>query len=132
MTSRAIVLARGLGRRMQQTDAAATMTEDQLRAADAGLKAMMPVGGRPFLDFILGSLADAGVSDVALVVAPEHEAVRRYYADHPAKRSRLAFVVQRNWHAACKDMAKQGVCRRATCRCHRWKYSCLRHREASR
>ncbi|HET9265451.1 MAG TPA: nucleotidyltransferase family protein [Vicinamibacterales bacterium] len=94
MTSRAIVLARGLGRRMQQRDAAATMTEDQLRAADAGLKAVMPVGGRPFLDFILGSLADAGVSDVALVVAPEHEAVRRYYADHPAKRSRLAFVVQ--------------------------------------
>lgn len=94
MTTRALVLARGLGRRMQQADASAALTADQQRAADAGLKPMMPVAGRPFLDFILGSLADAGIRDVALVVAPDHEIVRRYYADHPPNRLRLAFVVQ--------------------------------------
>jgi glucose-1-phosphate thymidylyltransferase len=80
---------------MQEADAAAPLTGDQQRAADAGLKAMMPVAGRPFLDFILGSLADAGISEAALVVAPDHEAIRQHYATRPPNRLRLAYVVQR-------------------------------------
>jgi dTDP-glucose pyrophosphorylase len=96
VTTRAVVLARGLGRRMQQPDASVTLSGDQQRAAEAGLKAMMPVAGRPFLDFILASLADAGITDVALVVAPDHETVQRHYADRPPNRLRLAFVVQKD------------------------------------
>lgn len=80
---------------MQEADARAPLTGDQQRAADAGLKAMMPLAGRPFLDFILGSLADAGISEVALVVAPDHDAIRQHYAAHPPNRLRLAYVVQR-------------------------------------
>jgi glucose-1-phosphate thymidylyltransferase len=94
-TDRAVVLARGAGRRMQAEDPAAVLTDEQRRAADAGLKALMPIGGRPFLDYVLSSLADAGVRDVALIVAPEHGAVRaRYERDAPPRRVRLAFVVQ--------------------------------------
>jgi dTDP-glucose pyrophosphorylase len=93
--SRAIVLARGLGTRMRAADPDAPLTPDQQRAADAGLKAMMPVNGRPFLDFVLGSLADAGITDIALIVAPDHEMLRRYYLDEsPPSRVRLGFVVQ--------------------------------------
>jgi glucose-1-phosphate thymidylyltransferase len=95
-TARAIVLARGLGTRMRAADPASHLTAEQQRAADAGLKAMMPMHGRPFLDFVLGTLADAALRDVALVVAPEHDTIRRYYADEaPPVRLRLAFVVQR-------------------------------------
>jgi glucose-1-phosphate thymidylyltransferase len=94
-TTRAIVLARGLGTRMRAPDAAARLSSEQQRAADAGLKAMMPVNGRPFLDYILSSLADVGVHDVALVVAPEHDALRRHYElESPPSRIRLDFVVQ--------------------------------------
>lgn len=94
-TSRAIVLARGLGTRMRAPDPAAHLTDAQQRAADAGLKAMMPIQGRPFLDFVLDTLADAGIRDVALVVAPQHEIVRRYYVhDAPPSRLRLGFAVQ--------------------------------------
>ncbi len=95
MTERAIVLARGLGTRMRAPDSAAHLTSEQQRAADKGVKAMMPVNGRPFLDFILGSLADAGIRRVALVAAPDHAVVRHYYeVEAPPGRVRLDFVVQ--------------------------------------
>jgi dTDP-glucose pyrophosphorylase len=94
-TTRAIVLARGLGTRMRAPDPSAQLTPEQQRVADAGLKAMIPVNGRPFLDYILSSLADAGIRDVALVVGPEHNTLRRYYqADALPVRVRIGFVVQ--------------------------------------
>ena len=94
-TARAVVLARGLGTRMRAPDASAPLTAEQRRLADAGLKAMIPLNGRPFLDYILSSLSDAGIRDVALVVAPDHDALRRYYElDAPPVRVCLGFVVQ--------------------------------------
>ena len=55
---------------------------------------MMPVG-RPFLDFVLSGLADAGVREICLVVPPDHGAIRDYY-DKEARptRFRLSFAVQ--------------------------------------
>jgi dTDP-glucose pyrophosphorylase len=94
MTTRAVVLARGLGTRMRDPDPAVPLPDEQRRAADAGHKAMMPINGRPFLDYALGSLADAGVPEIALVVAPDHAALRAHYAAAPPVRLRLAFVVQ--------------------------------------
>lgn len=95
-TSRAVVLARGLGTRMRAPDPGSPLTEDQRRAAEAGLKAMMPMNGRPFLDFVLGTLADAGIRDVALVVAPDHDVMKRYYDEEsPPSRLHLAYLVQR-------------------------------------
>jgi glucose-1-phosphate thymidylyltransferase len=94
MTTRAVVLARGLGTRMREPDPAARLSEGQRRAADAGSKAMIPVHGRPFLDYVLSALADAGISEVALVVAPHHEGIRDHYAVNPPARLALGFVVQ--------------------------------------
>jgi dTDP-glucose pyrophosphorylase len=91
---KALVLARGLGTRMQRADAGAALTDAQVRAADAGLKPLMPIAGRPFLDYVLASLADAGLVRVGLVVAPEHGAIAAYYAAHPPARVALNFVVQ--------------------------------------
>ena len=95
---KALVLARGLARRMREpsTDDR-DLTAAQARAAAAGRKAMMPVGAgdRPFLDYVLSSLADAGCRDVGLVVAPEHDEMRRRYTVEPAPtRVRLTFVIQ--------------------------------------
>ena len=93
--TRAVVLARGLGSRMREADGSAQLSPQQAEAAAAGHKAMMPINGRPFLDYLLSALADAGVSDVALVVAPDHERLRRHYVDEaPPSRLRLAFIVQ--------------------------------------
>jgi glucose-1-phosphate thymidylyltransferase len=81
---------------MRAADQGASLTLAQQAAAAAGLKAMMPVGnqGRPFLDYVLSSLADAGCSDVCLVVAPDHEAVRAHYTTAPPQRVHLDYAVQ--------------------------------------
>jgi len=92
--TRALVLARGLGTRMRAGDPRATLTADQARAADAGSKAMMPVRGRPFLDYVLSTIADAGVEHVGLVVAPDHGAIREYFERRAPTRVRLHYVVQ--------------------------------------
>lgn len=83
--------------------AAGTLTPEQAVAAAAGLKSMMPVGepgrtARPFLDYVLSELADAGFTRVALIVAPEEEPpdpLREYYLGkgRPTRLS-LSFVVQ--------------------------------------
>jgi glucose-1-phosphate thymidylyltransferase len=65
-----------------------------MAAAGAGVKAMIPIG-RPFLDYVLSVLADAGYPRVCLVIGPEHRAVRDYYtAQAPPKRIRIDFAVQ--------------------------------------
>jgi dTDP-glucose pyrophosphorylase len=92
-TTKAVILARGLGTRMRRGDAAASIDEAQARVADAGLKAMIPIG-RPFLDHSMHALADAGIREICLVIGPEHEAVRQYYATLPMSRIRVHFAVQ--------------------------------------
>ena len=79
MTERAVVLARGLGTRMRQEAPGAQLDAAQAAAAEQGLKAFIPIG-RPFLDYILSALADAGLTRLCIVIGPEHDVVRRYYA----------------------------------------------------
>ena len=68
---------------------------EQRNAADAGLKAMIPID-RPFLDYALSAFADAGLRDVCLVIGPEHEAIREYYSTVAAHRLRITFAIQDN------------------------------------
>lgn len=100
----ALVLARGLGTRMQQ-GAGLSLAPEQARAAAAGQKGMMPLAGpdgrtRPFLDYVLSALADAGYTDVALVVPPARtdghpDPLRDYYGGTGMpSRIRISFVVQ--------------------------------------
>jgi len=92
-----VVLARGLGTRMRQAEVGPGLDAAQAEAAGRGSKAMMPIGpgGRPFLDFILSGLADAGYRDVCLVVAPDHEAMREHYeSEARPRRLRITFAVQ--------------------------------------
>ena len=50
---------------------------------------------RPFLDYILSALADAGCQDVCLIIGPEHDQVRDYYErTRPPRRVRVSFAIQ--------------------------------------
>jgi dTDP-glucose pyrophosphorylase len=91
--SKAVILARGLGKRMRSADSSAQLDASQSRAADVGMKAMIPIG-RPFLDFVLSALADAGFTEACLVVGPEHTAIREYYPSAAARRIRISFAIQ--------------------------------------
>jgi dTDP-glucose pyrophosphorylase len=90
---KAVILARGLGTRMRKQDEFAVLNPDQTTVAGSGVKAMIPIG-RPFLDYALSVLADAGYSRVCLVIGPEHQMVREYYAQSPPKRVQLEFAIQ--------------------------------------
>jgi glucose-1-phosphate thymidylyltransferase len=90
----AVILARGLGTRLQQDDGTA-LDAAQAQAATAGRKPLVPVLGRPLLDYALSALADAGVMDVVLVIAPGESPLRdRYERDEPPARLRVRFAVQ--------------------------------------
>ena len=89
-------MARGLGTRMRRSDESAALNESQSAAADSGVKAMIPIGvGRPFLDYVLSALADAGYARACLVIGHEHENVREYFSvQSPPRRIQVEFAVQ--------------------------------------
>jgi glucose-1-phosphate thymidylyltransferase len=72
----------------------AELDESQARVADTGLKAMIPIG-RPFLDYVLSALADAGFTSACIVIGPEHGQVREHYTRGvKAQRIRIEFAEQ--------------------------------------
>jgi dTDP-glucose pyrophosphorylase len=89
-----VIPARGLGTRMKKQDGSSGLNAAQSAAADAGMKAMIPIK-RPFLDYVLSGLADAGYEEVCLVIGPEHGAIREYYSvTSPPARVRVTFAIQ--------------------------------------
>jgi dTDP-glucose pyrophosphorylase len=80
---------------MQRPEREATTDPAQARIADSGVKGMIPFR-RPFLDYVLSALADAGCTDVCLVIGPEHDTVREYYErTRVPERVRVGFAIQR-------------------------------------
>jgi glucose-1-phosphate thymidylyltransferase len=79
---------------MRKAAEEAALDEAQARAADGGVKGMIPIG-RPFLDYVISALADARFQDICLVIGPEHQAIRHYYGREAAlSRVRVTFAVQ--------------------------------------
>ena len=81
---------------MRRDNPGAALNDEQRAAADAGIKGMIPIG-RPFLDYAISALADAGITDVCLVIGPgaDHRVVRDYYEALPTTRVSIRFAVQR-------------------------------------
>ncbi len=92
---KAVILARGLGTRMRNRDNNAGITPEQNHVADTGIKAMIPIG-RPFLDYVITALADAGFSKVCLVIGPgeDFDPIRDYYTCMKTGRVTISFAVQ--------------------------------------
>lgn len=92
--NKAVILARGLGTRMRKADGEAQMTAEQEAVAATGVKAMIPID-RPFLDYVMHDLAEAGFTRVCLVIGPEHQQVRDYYGQKlQPKRLKIEFAIQ--------------------------------------
>ena len=94
LPEKVVVLARGMGSRMRRDDASAQLDKHQAAAADTGVKAMIPID-RPFLDYVLSTVADAGYRQVCLVIGPDHDATRQYYGRQvELQRLSIEFAVQ--------------------------------------
>jgi SSS family solute:Na+ symporter len=92
--TKAVILAAGRGTRMQATNHDIALAPHQVAAADAGIKAMIPVG-HPLLDYSLSALGDAGFTDVCIVVASDDHTIRdRYTGTVVPTRFRVTFATQ--------------------------------------
>jgi dTDP-glucose pyrophosphorylase len=90
---KAVILARGLGTRMRRDEEGVELSSEQRAAADSGQKAMIRFG-RPFLDYVLADLAEAGYRRVCLVIGPEHREIREYYGALETTRLAIDFAIQ--------------------------------------
>ena len=91
---KAVIMARGLGTRMRAANPQAELDSQQAAVASTGIKALMPIG-RPFIDYALGALADAGYRRVCLIIGPEHDALREYCTHElDCQRLRVECAVQ--------------------------------------
>ena len=91
---KAVIMARGLGTRMRAANPQAGLDSQQAAVASMGIKALMPIG-RPFIDYALGALADAGYRRVCLIIGPEHDALREYCTHElDCQRLRVECAVQ--------------------------------------
>ena len=88
-----VLLAAGRGTRLQASSET-SLTPAQLSAAASGFKAALPVNDRPFLDYILSSLADAGFDEACIIVRPDDSVLRVRYARLTPSRIRVRFVIQ--------------------------------------
>lgn len=94
MTTRAVILARGLGSRMRRAaSGGGELDAAQASAAAAGHKALMPVG-RPLIEHLLTAVAEAGLTEAVIVIGPEHDEMRAHFAAHPARRLAITFAEQ--------------------------------------
>lgn len=95
--TKAVILAAGLGKRMQQGEASG-IDARTAEIAGKGLKALIPLGNRPFLDYGIDNLIKAGFSEICLVIGKHCEEIREYYEgkrDALAKRGvRVDFAYQ--------------------------------------
>ncbi len=73
-----MILAGGLGTRMQKQAQGVCLDEQTAKIAEQGAKGLIPIG-RPFLDHTLQALLDAGVRDFCLIVPSGASAIRKYY-----------------------------------------------------
>ena len=93
MLTKAVLLAAGQSSRMRRNDANASVSAAQAAAVASGVKALIPID-RPFLDYVLTSVADAGYQRVCLVVGPGHNPLRDRYARMSGGRLEFEFAVQ--------------------------------------
>lgn len=97
---KAVILAAGLGTRMRKADDEARLSSEQERIAQTGVKALIPIPGaegaaaRPFLDYVLGAIVEAGIDSACLVIGPNHYQVRKYYQSLVKKRLKIDFAIQ--------------------------------------
>lgn len=90
----AVLLAAGRGTRMR-SDEEADLEPRQAAIADLGLKALIPFHGHPYLAYVLHEIAEAGFTEVVLVVPPGRDHPVRVAAEElRPRRLRLRFAVQ--------------------------------------
>jgi glucose-1-phosphate adenylyltransferase len=97
---RAVILAGGISSRMKKSPVDPRLDPALVRQADEGSKGMISVGegGRPFLDYLLYNMKQAGLQDIVIVIAAKDEALRIHYGpkdrDNDFHGLRISYAIQ--------------------------------------
>ena len=78
---RAVILTAGEGTRMRPL----TLTRP---------KTMLPVGGKPLLEYNVEALRDAGIKDITMVVGYQKEAVEEHFKDGSGLGVNISYIIQ--------------------------------------
>ena len=73
---KAVILARGMGKRMRRSAGELALDPAVRRFVERGWKPFIPIRGKPFIWYQLRALSEAGIREVCLVVGPEHLELR--------------------------------------------------------
>ncbi|HEY0196658.1 MAG TPA: sugar phosphate nucleotidyltransferase, partial [Methanobacterium sp.] len=57
-------------------------------------KTMVPVGGKPILQYNVEALKEAGIDDIILIVGYHEEVIKEYFQDGSALGVKIAYVTQ--------------------------------------
>ena len=79
MTDTLLILAAGASSRMKKSAATEGLSQNDVMAANTNSKALIPLGDRPVLDFLLKNALKAGFRRMILIVAPDYQAFKSYY-----------------------------------------------------
>lgn len=90
---KAVILAAGMGRRMRSDSRIPHTSLKQAVMASTGIKTLIPIG-RPFLEYVLAALGEAGYRQVCLVTGPQHEMLRNYCDQLDSRRLKISFACQ--------------------------------------
>ncbi len=88
MINKMVILAGGVGKRMQAESQQTRLDENTRKVADSGIKALIPINDRPFLDYCIHNIIKAGFTDLCLVLGPNTESIREYYEKHKERLAR--------------------------------------------
>jgi glucose-1-phosphate adenylyltransferase len=100
---RVVILAGGISSRMKlpATGVAPHLDPELLQQAEERSKGMIGVGtdGRPFIDYLLYNIRQAGVTDVLIVIGEHDEMLRTYYGSRDRSNEfhglRISYALQK-------------------------------------
>jgi glucose-1-phosphate thymidylyltransferase len=75
---RAVILAAGLGTRMQRKDLKILLDAETERLASEGAKGLINISGRPFIDYCVDQFLQVGIKHFCFVVRPIKDRIQEY------------------------------------------------------
>ncbi len=95
--SKLVILAGGISSRMKNKKEIQQISTQVLKDVENKTKSMIGIGekGRPFLDYLLDNIKEAGYTDITIVDSESDHSIRDYYANNrPDSGVYLSFVSQ--------------------------------------
>ncbi|MBA2124305.1 hypothetical protein B9J78_05150 [bacterium Unc6] len=98
MIKKAVILAAGLGTRMQKKDPAVVLDKETESFADEGAKGLIKISQTPFIDYVIDQFLQAGIKEFCFVIRPVEDKIQGHLKNlkkaHPDIK--ISFAIQKH------------------------------------